>query len=121
MLTALVSRPSRLETRKEILNLDAIVATAIHRVTNNMGGISRTHNIAAATHTVSISANATACVRFRGIPSLWPPSSNITIVHDPGVRSQARCNHISVINCKAMGGTIPANPSGLPNAFVHNR
>ena len=54
LLTALVPRPSRLETRNEILNLDAIVATAIRFVTNNMGSISHTHNIAATTHTVSI-------------------------------------------------------------------
>ena len=45
----------------------------------------------------------------------------MTIVHAPGVRIQAGCNHISVINCKAMVVTIPDNPSGLPNAFVHNQ
>ena len=107
----------------KIPNLDAIVVTTIRRATNNVGGIARTHNIAATTHASAIS-NADASnmrVLFRVIPSSSPTGGNMTGVHAPSTCIQSGRNHIFTINCEVLGSTNMANPFGLPNNVVHNR
>ena len=98
------------------------MAVAICHADINAGDTSRTCNNAVATHVAAIvnAAVTTTSVWFGDSPSL-SPGGHMTGAYAPIVHIQAVCNHDATIKHEALGRASATNPSGQPNAVVHNR